>query len=178
LLAGMEPETATLEEALAVLRLPREVGSGKHPESGEEGAILAQNGRYGPYLKWGSDTRSIPTEFTPLTIDLATALKLFAEPKQRGRRSAAPRKALKELGEHPDSGATIRILDGRYGPYVTDGTTNASLAKGEAPDEVSMERAVELIAARQAAPQKKKAKKKAKKKSKKKAKKKTTRAGS
>ena len=185
LLAGMEPETATLEDALAVLSLPREVGNDKHPESGEEGPILAQNGRYGPYLKWGTDTRSIPPEFTPLNIDMATALKLFSEPKQRGRRGAAPRKALKELGEHPDSGANVRILDGRYGPYVTDGTTNASLPKGESPEEVNMDRAVELISAREAAPKKKKkkakkkvAKKKAAKKTnKKKAAKKTTKAG-
>ncbi len=158
LLAGMEPETVTLEQAIAVLSLPREVGRQPNAETGDDEPILAQNGRYGPYLKWGKETRSIPPEFTPLTIDLATAQQLLAQPKQgRGRGQAAPKKALRELGPHPKSGAAVRLLDGRYGPYVTDGKTNASLGKDEDPAQLSMDRAVELLAAREGVPKKKKA---------------------
>ena len=151
LLKGMTPETATLEEALAVLRLPRVVGSGKHPLTGEEGDITAQNGRFGPFLKWAGDTRSIPGEHTPLTIDLATAIALFSQPKTGGRgRQAAPAKVIKEMGDHPKSKTPVKVLEGRYGPYVTDGTTNASLPKGEDPVTLSMDRAVELLDARAA----------------------------
>jgi DNA topoisomerase I len=148
LLAGMEPETVTLDEALAALALPRTVGVATPPEGEQEEPILAANGRYGPYLKWGKETRSIPAGGSPLTVTMEEALKLFAEPKARGRRGGAPAKARKELGEHPESKATIKLLDGRYGPYVTDGTTNASLSKDENPDELTLARAVELLAAR------------------------------
>ena len=164
LLAGMEPETVTLDEALACLSLPRTVGTAKPPEGDKEEPILAANGRYGPYLMWGKETRSIPAGSTPLTVTMDEALKLFAEPKKHGRRGAAPAKARKEIGEHPESKQMIKLLDGRYGPYVTDGTTNASLSKDENPDELTLARAVELLAARAAkGPAKKKAKKAAKK---------------
>ena len=149
LLKGMEPDTVTLEDALAVLALPRTVGTHKHPKTGQDEPILAQNGRYGPYLKWGSETRSIPGEETPLTVTLESALALFAQPKQGGRGrggGASSAKVLKELGAHPKSGANVRVLDGRYGPYVSDGTVNATLPKSEQVDGVSMERAVELLA--------------------------------
>jgi DNA topoisomerase-1 len=151
LLAGMEPETVTLEQALAVLSLPRTLAVQKHPTSGTDEPVLAQNGRYGPYLKWGTDTRSIPPEHTPLTIDLATALHLFAQPKtgRGGRGQRAPQKVLKEIGEHPVSKAPIKLLEGRYGPYVTDGTTNASLSKDEDPAGLGLARAVELLQARE-----------------------------
>jgi len=176
LLAGMEPETATLEDALAVLALPRTVGVGKPPlaEEPEELPLLAANGRYGPYLKWGKDTRSIPAGGSPLTFTMEEALKLYAEPKQRGR--SAP-KVLKELGKHPDSEAEIKLHEGRFGPYVTDGEFNASVPKGEDANEVTLNRALELIEARKAkgpAKKKKKAKKKAAKKTAKKAAKKKT----
>ena len=165
LLAGMEPETVTLDEALKVLALPRTVGEGPHPESGEVGEVVASNGRFGPYLKWGKDTRSIPPEDDLLTIGMERAIELFKQPKTRGRTARAKPKVLKELGEHPQSGEPVRILDGRYGPYVTDGEINASLPKGEELDAVQMDRAVELLEARAAkAPRKKKAKKKAAKK--------------
>lgn len=154
LLAGMEPETVTLQEALAVLSLPREVGRRTDPATGEEHAILAQNGRFGPYLKWGKETRSIPPQWTPLTVDLATAEKLLAEPKARGRQQAASRAPLKELGAHPKSGATVKLMEGRYGPYVTDGTTNASLTKDEDPAQLTLARALELLAAREGVPKK------------------------
>jgi len=176
LLAGMEPETVTLEEALATLALPRTVGTGKPKDEDEEQPILAANGRYGPYLKWGKETRSIPAGTTPLTVTMQQALELFAQPKTggRGRRGGAPAKARREMGEHPESKAPIKLLDGRYGPYVTDGTTNASLTKDENPDELTLERAVELLKAREGKGGKKKkpaAKKKAAKKAKKAAKK-------
>ena len=163
LLAGMEPETATLKDALAVLSLPRTVGVGKPPlaEKPDELPLLAANGRYGPYLKWGTDTRSIPPGGSPLTFTMEEALKLYAEPKQRGR--SAP-KILKELGEHPESKAAIKLHEGRFGPYVTDGTTNASVPKGEDATALTLARALELIEARIAkGPSKKKAKKVAKK---------------
>ena len=171
----MEPETATLEEAIAVLSLPRTVGRAGLPgdgeDAGQEEDILAANGRFGPYLKWGKETRSIPDGESPLKINLARALELFAQPKKRGRRGGSA-KVLVELGEHPESKAPVRVLDGRYGPYVTDGNVNASLPKGEMPEDLSMERAVELLAARAArAPRRKTKKKSAKKTSKKSAKK-------
>jgi DNA topoisomerase-1 len=148
LLAGMEPETVTLEQALAVLALPRVVGVARHA-SGKDAEILASNGRYGPYLKWGTDTRSIPAGDSPLTVTMETALRLFAEPKQHGR-GRRTQKALKELGKHPASGATVKLLEGRYGPYVSDGATNASLPRGESPDGLTLERAVDLLAERAA----------------------------
>ena len=164
LLKGMEPETVTLEEALATLALPRTVGVGKPPlaEEPDELPLLAANGRFGPYLKWGTDTRSIPADGSPLTFTMEEAIKIFSEPKQRGRRAAAQPK--KELGNHPESELPIKLFDGRYGPYVSDGTTNASLPKDENPDELSLARAVELIDARAAKGPAKKKKKKAKKK--------------
>ena len=167
LLKNMDPETAGLAEALAVLALPRVVGRATTPQTadnpGQEQDILAANGRFGPYLRWDKDTRSIPEGESPLTIDLARALELFAQPKTRGRR-AQRAKVLREVGEHPQSKDPVRILDGRYGPYVTDGTVNASLPRGESPEDLTMEQAVDLLAARAArGPSRKKAKKKKKK---------------
>ncbi|MCU0864000.1 MAG: type I DNA topoisomerase [Planctomycetes bacterium] len=152
LLAGMEPETVTLEQALATLALPRTVGTAVTAEGTQE-PILAANGRFGPYLKWGKETRSIPAGHTPLSVDLALATALFAQPKTGGRgRKGAPsqQKARRELGESPVTKTVIKLLDGRYGPYVTDGTTNASLNKDENPDELTLVRALELLAARAA----------------------------
>jgi DNA topoisomerase-1 len=152
LLAGMEPETVTLEQALATLALPRTVGTAKTAD-GDDQPVLAANGRYGPYLKWGKETRSIPAGHTPLTVDLPFALQLFAQPKTggRGRRGApSQQKARRELGESPVTKTVVKLLDGRYGPYVTDGATNASLTKDENPDELTLARALELLAARAA----------------------------
>lgn len=169
LLAGMEPETVTLEDALAVLALPRSLGTRRTPDTDEgpgvEEEVVAANGRYGPYVRWGKETRSIPPEESPLTITLERAMQLLAEPKRRGRQRAAP-KVLAELGPHPETTAMIRVLDGRYGPYVTDGETNASLPRGEKPEEVTLEQAVELLAekAAQGRGRKKATKKKATKK--------------
>lgn len=151
LLPGMAPETATLDEALATLALPRVVGTAKTAEGADE-PVLAANGRFGPYLKWGKETRSLPAGRSPLEVTLDEAMALFAQPKTggRGRPGRAPAKARRELGEHPQSKAAIKLLDGRYGPYVTDGTTNASLGKDENPDELTLARAVELLAERAA----------------------------
>jgi len=145
LFRSMTPETVALDQALELLRLPRIVGI--DPSSGEE--IQALNGRFGPYVKKGSDTRSLETEEQLLAITLDEALVLFAQPKtRRGRASAAP---LRELGEDPETAAPVVVRSGRFGPYVTDGTTNASLRKGDEPETITIERAAELLADRRAA---------------------------
>jgi DNA topoisomerase-1 len=138
----MTPETLTLEEALKLLTLPRTVGAAP---DGEE--IQALNGRYGPYLKKGSDSRSLPSEEALFTTTLDEALAIFAQPKQRGRAAAAP---LKELGNDPVSEGAVTVREGRFGPYVTDGTTNASLRKGDDIETITLERAAELLADRRA----------------------------
>jgi DNA topoisomerase I len=145
LLRSMDLQTVTLEDALKLLSLPRVVGV--DPASGEE--ITAQNGRYGPYLKRGNDSRSLATEDQIFTITLDEALKIYAEPKRSARASAsAP--PLRELGTDPASGKPMVIKDGRFGPYVTDGETNASLRKGDDVLSLTDERAAELLADRRA----------------------------
>jgi DNA topoisomerase I len=160
LLRSMDLQTVTLEDALKLLSLPRVVGV--DPDSGEE--ITAQNGRYGPYLKRGKDSRSLATEDQIFTITLDEALKIYAEPKRRGRQGAsAP--PLRELGNDPASGKQMVIKDGRFGPYVTDGETNASLRKGDDVLSITDERAAELLADRRArGPAKRSAKKTARRK--------------
>jgi DNA topoisomerase-1 len=146
LFKSMTPEALTLEEALELLRLPRVVGV--DPATGEE--VVARNGRYGPYLQRDRDSRSLATEEQLLEIDLASALELFARPKERrfGRAGSAPGR---EIGIDPESGSPILLHEGRFGPYVTDGTVNASLRRGDAPDSMTLERAAELLAERRAA---------------------------
>src|SRR5690606_38294577 len=129
--------------------------------TGEE--ITAQNGRYGPYLKRGSDSRSLASEEQLFTITLDEALKIYAEPKRRGRQAAAA-PPLRELGEDPATGKPIVVKDGRFGPYVTDGETNASLRKGDDVETLTVERASELLADRRARGPVKRAKKTAAKK--------------
>jgi DNA topoisomerase I len=156
LLRSMDLETVTLDDALKLLSLPRVVGV--DPSTSEE--ITAQNGRYGPYLKRGTDSRSLTTEEQMFTITLDEALKIYAEPKRRGRQ-AASLPPLRELGTDPASGKPMVIKDGRFGPYVTDGETNASLRKGDDVLTVTDERASELLADRRArGPVKKRAAKK------------------
>jgi DNA topoisomerase I len=141
----MDLQTVTLEDALKLLTLPRVVGV--DPGSGEE--ITAQNGRYGPYLKRGSESRSLATEDQLFTIALDEALQIYAQPKRPGRQSAsAP--PLRELGTDPASGKPMLVKDGRFGPYVTDGETNASLRKGDDVTTITDERAAELLADRRA----------------------------
>ncbi|MGC1739266.1 MAG: type I DNA topoisomerase [Mycobacterium sp.] len=159
LLRSMDLQTVTLEDALKLLSLPRVVGV--DPDAGEE--ITAQNGRYGPYLKRGTDSRSLATEDQMFDITLEEALKLYAEPKRRGRQGAAA-PPLRELGNDPGSGKPMVIKDGRFGPYVTDGETNASLRKGDDVLSITDERAGELLADRRArGPVKRTAKKTARK---------------
>ncbi|MDP9166828.1 MAG: DNA topoisomerase, partial [Actinomycetota bacterium] len=153
LLQSMDLETVTLENALRLLSLPRVVGV--DPANGEE--ITAQNGRYGPYLKRGTDSRSLANEDQMFTITLDEALKIYAEPKRRGRQGAAT-PPLRELGTDPVSEKPMVIKDGRFGPYVTDGETNASLRKGDDVMSITDGRASELLADRRArGPVKKKA---------------------
>lgn len=156
LLRTMDLETVTLEDALKLLSLPRVVGV--DPASGEE--ITAQNGRYGPYLKRGTDSRSLATEEQMFTITLDEALKIYAEPKRRGRQGAAT-PPLRELGNDPVSEKPMVIKDGRFGPYVTDGETNASLRTGDDVLSITDARASELLADRRARGPVKKAAKKA-----------------
>jgi DNA topoisomerase-1 len=156
LFASMTPETVTLDDALKLLSLPRTVGIAP---DGEE--IQALNGRYGPYLKKGTDSRSIEGEDKLFSTTLEEALAIFAQPKQRGR--AAAKAPLKELGSDPVTEGAVTVREGRFGPYVTDGETNASLRKGDDVESITLERAAELLADRRARPAatKKKAAKKA-----------------
>ncbi|MBB3050167.1 DNA topoisomerase-1 [Prauserella isguenensis] len=144
LLKSMDIAEVTLDDALKLLSLPRVVGT--DPESGEE--ITAQNGRYGPYLKKGTDSRSLATEEQIFDITLEEALKLYAEPKRRGRQAAKP--PLMELKEDSVSGKPIVVKDGRFGPYVTDGEYNASLRKSDSVEDLTQERAEELLAEKRA----------------------------
>ncbi|WP_307819664.1 type I DNA topoisomerase [Saccharothrix algeriensis] len=144
LFKSMSLDTVTLDDALRLLSLPRVVG--KDPETGAE--ITAQNGRYGPYLKKGTDSRSLTSEDQLFTVTLDEALRIYAEPKKRGRAAAAP--PLKELGADPVSGKPMVVKEGRFGPYVTDGETNASLRKSDSVEGLTDERAAELLAEKRA----------------------------
>ncbi len=142
LFQSMSLETVTVEDALKLLSLPRTVGA---DADGVE--VVAANGRYGPYLKRGSDTRSLDTEEQLFEVTLAEALEKLAQPKARrfGQSSAAP---LRELGDDPVSGQPVVLRSGRFGPYVTDGTVNASLRKDDSEETITIERAAELLQAR------------------------------
>jgi DNA topoisomerase-1 len=144
LFKDMDPATVSLDTARSLLSLPREVGP--DPESGT--MILALNGRYGPYLKKGTETRSLPSEQAIFDIDVPGAQALFAQPKYGGRRASAP---LKDFGQaDPTSEKPVVIKDGRFGPYITDGATNVTVPRGEEPAQVTFERAVELLAEKRA----------------------------
>ncbi len=141
LFSTMSPETLTLDDAKRLLSLPRVVGT--HHDGGE---ILAQNGRYGPYLTWEKETRSLADEDQIFTIDLEAALALLAQPKARGRRAAAA--PLADVGEDPLTKRHVVVRSGRFGLYVTDGETNATLRLGDTPESMTMDRASELLAER------------------------------
>ncbi len=142
---AMTPDTVTFEEAVKLLSLPRELGA--HPEDGQP--IITNFGRFGPYVKHGDQFRSLKEGDDPFTVSLDRAVALLKEPKgvRRGRH-AAPKAVLREIPAA--GGVTLKVLDGRYGPYVTDGTVNASLPKGTAPDALTLDEAQELLAARAA----------------------------
>jgi DNA topoisomerase I len=154
LFKSMDVETVTLEDALRLLTLPRTVG-----QDGEGVDIVASNGRYGPYVKKGSDTRSLPDEESLFTVTVEEAEALFAQPKgRRGRAAAAP--PLRELGNDPANGKPLVIKDGRFGPYITDGETNVTVPRGTSVEQITPERAAELMAEKRAkgpAPKKRRA---------------------
>jgi DNA topoisomerase I len=146
LLKAMDLDSVTLDEALRLLTLPRSVGE----IDGEP--VTVQNGRYGPYAKKGTDSRSLEADEQLFTLTLDQARELFAQPKPRGRAArAAAAPPLRELGDDTASGKPIVLREGRFGPYVTDGETNASLRKGDAPESITPQRAIELLAERRAA---------------------------
>ncbi len=156
LFAAMTPETVSLDDALRLLSLPRLVGV----DPADNIEITVQNGRYGPYLKKEKDSRSLETEQQLFDITLEECLSILAQPKTRRGQVVKP--PLREMGIDPDTEKPMVVKDGRFGPYVTDGETNASLRKGDTVEELTDERAAELLAIRRAAgPAKKKAKKKA-----------------
>jgi DNA topoisomerase-1 len=138
-----------------LLELPRNLGN--HPQQNQP--VMAFNGRFGPYIKCGEETRSLPADLSPLDVTLEQAVHLLAQPKQAGRgRAAAKREPLKVFEASPVTGQKVQLLDGRYGPYVTDGETNASLPKGTPVEELTFNEALDLLAVRAAAgPSKKKA---------------------
>jgi DNA topoisomerase-1 len=143
LFKSMSVDTVDLDQALKLLSLPRVVGV--DPESGNE--ITAQNGRYGPYLKKGTDSRTLASEQQLFDITLEEALAVYAQPKYGARAASS---ALKEFEADPTSGKPIKLKDGRFGPYVTDGETNATIPRGENAEEVTFERAVQLLADKRA----------------------------
>lgn len=169
LLKGMEVEDLTLEMACKLLTLPRTLG--EHPETKEP--VVAFDGRYGPYIKCEKETRSLPAGVSPLEVTFDEAIELLKQPKQRGR--GTPKEPLRLFDKpSPITEKEVKILDGRFGPYVTDGETNASLRKGMDPKEMTFEAAIDLLAERAAAGPSKKKKAAKKKTTKKAAKKKTT----
>jgi DNA topoisomerase-1 len=138
---GMTESSVTLAEALKLLSLPRVVGV--HPDDNEE--ITTNFGRFGPYVKHNDEFRSLESDEDVFSISFDAALALLRAPKKSRRRQAAPKKVLRELTK---DGTALRVLAGRYGPYVTDGTTNASIPRGTNPESVTYEQAVELLEAR------------------------------
>jgi DNA topoisomerase-1 len=147
LLSSMDPDSVTLDDALKLLSLPRVLGE----IDGEQ--VTVRNGRYGPYAKKGADSRSLDSEEQLFTLTLGQARELFAQPKtQRRRARAAAAAPLRELGDDPATGKPVVLREGRFGPYVSDGETNASLRRGDTVESVTLQRAAELLAQRRAAP--------------------------
>ncbi|HMP07929.1 MAG TPA: topoisomerase C-terminal repeat-containing protein, partial [Lacipirellulaceae bacterium] len=160
LLRGMTPADVDLATALKLLSLPRDLGD--HPA--EQKPVTAYNGRFGPYVKCGDETRSLPADVSPLEVTLEQAIHLLAQPKTRGRGAAAKKEPLRVFDKpSPVTEQPVQILDGRYGPYITDGTTNLSLRKGMTPEELTFDEALALLAdkAAQGPPAKKASRKKA-----------------
>ncbi|ABY24459.1 DNA topoisomerase I [Renibacterium salmoninarum ATCC 33209] len=143
LFASMSVENVSLDEALQLMSLPRVLGA-----DAEGNEITVQNGRFGPYLKKGSDSRSIGSEEEIFTITLEQALEIYSQPKQRGARAAVP--PLAEFGDDPTSGKKIVVKEGRFGPYITDGETNITVPRSTSIEELTRERAVELLADKRA----------------------------
>jgi DNA topoisomerase-1 len=145
LLKGMRPEHVDLTTAMGLLSLPRELG--KHPQTLQ--TVTAHNGRFGPYVKCGDESRSLSAGVSPLTVTLEEALELLARPKA-GRGPGRRREPIRVFDASPVTEQPVQLLAGRYGPYVTDGTTNASLPRGTQPEQTTFEQALQLLAARAA----------------------------
>jgi DNA topoisomerase-1 len=143
LFKSMTVDSVTLDEALQLMSLPRALG-----EDAEGNLITVQNGRFGPYLKKGTDSRSIGSEEEIFTITLEQALEIYSQPKQRGARAAVP--PLAEFGPDPVSEKNIVVKEGRFGPYITDGITNITVPRATALEELTREQAVELLAEKRA----------------------------
>ncbi|HZL86964.1 MAG TPA: type I DNA topoisomerase [Pirellulaceae bacterium] len=146
LMPGMPPTEVKLDMALKLLAFPRNLGA--HPQSGE--AVLVKRGRFGPYVECVSETRSLPRDISPLEVTFEQAVELLAQPKAKGRGRAAPKEPLKTFDKSPVTDKPIHLLDGRYGAYVTDGVTNASLPRDVSPDAITFQQAVDLLAERAA----------------------------
>ena len=146
LLRGMKPEDVTLEVALKLLSLPRDLGP--HPTLG--GAMIAQNGRFGPYVKCGDETRSLPADVSPIDLTVEQAIDLLNQPKAQRRGFGAKKEPIKVFEKSPVTDQPIQLLEGRYGLYLNDGVTNASLPKGADPETLTVAEALELLAARAA----------------------------
>jgi DNA topoisomerase-1 len=147
LFPDMKPDTISMDDALRLLSLPRLVGEAPPATGGDALEIQVYNGRYGPYLRQGEESRSLASHDQIFTVTLEEAVALFAQPK-KGRGRGTPN-VLKALGVHPQTGDALSVLEGRYGPYVTDGKINASLPRGKDPQTLSVEEAVDLIRARE-----------------------------
>jgi DNA topoisomerase-1 len=146
LLPNMLPSEVTFEIAIKLLSLPRTLGD--HPENKEP--IVAFNGKFGPYIKCGAETRSLPKDVSPIDVTFEQAVELLAQPKQRGRGRAAPREPLKSFENSPVTNSPVKLLEGRFGNYVTDGTTNATLPKDYTPESLTFQQALDLLAERAA----------------------------
>jgi DNA topoisomerase-1 len=144
LIQGTQLDQVDLHHAVKLLSLPRTLGL--HPESGEP--VVAANGRFGPFVKCGAETRSLPAELSPVDVTFEQAMELLRQPKTRGRGAARTQTTLKELGPHPEKNVPVKVLTGRYGPYVTDGELNATVPRGVDPLELTMDQAVTLLAER------------------------------
>ncbi|MCL4844135.1 MAG: type I DNA topoisomerase [Bryobacteraceae bacterium] len=144
LIQGTSLDQVDLHHAVKLLSLPRNLGP--NPDSGEK--VVAANGRFGPYVQSGTETRSLPAELSPIDVTLEQAVELLRQPKTRGRGAARAQTTLKELGDHPAKNVPVKVLTGRYGPYITDGEINATVPRGVDPLELTMEQAVTLLAER------------------------------
>jgi DNA topoisomerase I len=144
LIQGTQLDRVDLHHAVKLLGLPRALGP--HPETGEP--VVAANGRFGPFIQSGSETRSLPAELSPVDVTFEQAMELLRQPKARGRGAVRTQTTLKELGPHPGKNLPVKVLTGRYGPYVTDGELNATVPRGVDPLELTMDQAVTLLAER------------------------------